>query len=251
MRKKLIAGNWKMNKTPKEALGFCKKFVKLVEGVSDREIALFAPFVDLFVLKGALSETNVSYGAQNLHWEHKGAYTGEVSAQMLVELGCKYVLVGHSERRQHFGETNETCNKKIKTAIAKGLVPIYCIGETLAEREEEKTFDVLKSQILAGLAGFDSDFIRELVIAYEPVWAIGTGRNATPEQVGEAHSFIRDGIEREFGSERANLMRILYGGSVTPENAKELLKVQDVDGALVGGASLDPEKFVKIVKFDA
>jgi len=250
MRKKLIAGNWKMNKTQDEARAFCSKFVGLVKGVQDREITLLVPFVDLFVLQDALTKTNISYGAQNLFWEEKGAYTGEISAQMLVALGCKFVTVGHSERRQFFGETNETCNRKIKAAVKSGLVPIYCVGETLKQREDNQTFDVLKAQILEGLAGFNADFIRALVVAYEPVWAIGTGKNATAEQVGKAHAFIRDGIEKEFGTELANIMKILYGGSVTPDNARELLSLSDVDGALVGGASLDPEKFAKIVKFD-
>jgi len=245
-----IAGNWKMHKTPSEARLYCERFVDLVKGIGDRDIAVLAPFVDLPILSELLSGTNVAYGAQNLFWEEKGAYTGEISAPMLVELGCRFVIVGHSERRQYFGETNESCNKKIAAAINHGLVPIYCIGETLEQREGGSTFDVLRTQLLEGLKGFEATFIKDLVIAYEPVWAIGTGKTATPEQAQQAHEFIRFTVAREFGSDLANQMRVLYGGSVKPENAAELLTMPDVDGALVGGASLDPDKFAKIVKFD-
>ena len=250
MARKLIAGNWKMYKTPAEAKDYCERLVGLVADVADRDIALLAPFVDLFVLKEALDGTNVAYGAQNLFWESEGAYTGEVSAPMLVALGCKYVIVGHSERRRYFGETNESCNRKIKAALEAGLVPIYCIGETLEERESGKMFDVLKEQLAFGLEGFEPSELENLVIAYEPVWAIGTGKTATPEEAEKAHEFVRFTIAREFGSDLANHIRILYGGSVKPENAADLLVMPDIDGALVGGASLDPGKFAKIVKFD-
>jgi len=250
MARMLIAGNWKMHKAPSEARLYCEKLLELVKGVDDRDIAVLAPFVDLPVLNDLLLGTNVAYGAQNLFWEEKGAYTGEVSAPMLAELGCRFVIVGHSERRQYFGETNESCNKKIAAAINFGLVPIYCIGEVLEQRESGATFDVLRDQLLEGLSGFDAVFIKDLVIAYEPVWAIGTGKTATPEQAEKAHEFIRFTVAREFGSDLANYLRVIYGGSVNPDNAASLLTMPNVDGALVGGASLDAEKFANIVKFD-
>ena len=245
MRRPFIAANWKMNKTVPEAMDFIYSFLPSVKDVKDADIVIAPPFTALFAVAERLVGTNVNLSAQNLFYEEKGAFTGEVSAPMLVDAGCDYVIIGHSERRQYFGETDEAVNRKIKTAQKNGLSVIFCIGESLREREAGMTFEVLNRQLVNGLKEVD---VRKLVVAYEPVWAIGTGRTATPEQAQEAHGYTRSKL-REIYRNDADSVRILYGGSVTPENADSLMACADVDGALVGGASLKPESFERIVKF--
>ncbi|NOX19996.1 MAG: triose-phosphate isomerase [Nitrospirae bacterium] len=247
MRKPLIAANWKMHKTTAETRDFITAFVPLVKDVEDVEIVIAPPFTSLAVAAKFLKGTNIKLSAQNLFWEEQGAYTGEVSALMLKDVECEYVIVGHSERRQYFGETDETVNKRIKAAHAAGLKVIMCIGETLEEREAGKTFDVLKTQLEGALKDITAHDM--LVIAYEPVWAIGTGKTATPEMAEEAHRFIRDQLAGKFGQDAAETIRILYGGSVKPENVASLMAQENVDGGLVGGASLQPDSFAKIVRF--
>jgi triosephosphate isomerase len=248
-RTPLLAGNWKMYKTGTEAVGVARQLVNLVGDVDDREVMIAPPFTALSLVSETLEDSPVSLGAQNLHWEKEGAYTGEISAPMLVSAGCKYVIIGHSERRQYFGETEETVNKKIATAIENQLTPVFCIGETEAERDAGQTFSVLDKQVEKGLNNFLSESLQPLVIAYEPVWAIGTGKTATPEQAQEAHQYIRGLIEKGFGEDLAGSVRILYGGSVKPDNIDVLMSMPDVDGALVGGASLNADSFGKIVKY--
>ncbi len=245
MRIPLIAANWKMHMTTAETREYITEFLPLVEGVNDVEIVLAPPFTSLAVAAKFLKGSNVKLAAQNVFWEEKGAYTGEISPQMLKDVECSYVIIGHSERRQYFGETDETVNKKIGAAVATGLGVIFCIGETLEEREAGKTFDVLKKQLTGGLRDRKID---GLVIAYEPVWAIGTGKTATPEQAQEAHEFIRNELRSLYGDVSESI-RILYGGSVKPENIATLMAQRDVDGGLVGGASLKPDSFSRIVKF--
>lgn len=247
MRRPVIAANWKMHKTTEETREFITQFVPLVEDVQDVEIVIAPPFTSLAVAAKFLKGSNIKLAAQNLFWEEKGAFTGEISAVMLKDVDCEYVIVGHSERRQYFGETDETVNKRIKAAHDAGLNVIMCVGETLEERESGKTFDVLKTQLVGGLKDIQAHDM--LVIAYEPVWAIGTGKTATPEQAQEAHQFIREQLAGIYGAQEAQKIRILYGGSVKPENVASLMAQQDVDGGLVGGASLKPESFAKIVKF--
>ncbi|MEO2083721.1 MAG: triose-phosphate isomerase [Desulfurobacteriaceae bacterium] len=249
MRKLLIAGNWKMNKTVPEALELARELKRRLGGISDRDILICPPFTALYAVGKELEGTNVKLGGQNMHFEEQGAFTGEISPVMLRDVGCSYVILGHSERRHIFGETDDLINKKVLSAVKHDLIPILCVGELLEEREAGRTKEVVKNQVLEGLKGLTpSD---EFVIAYEPVWAIGTGKTATPEQAEEVHSFIRELLSDLFGREKAELTRILYGGSVKPENAGELLKMENVDGALVGGASLKADSFEKIVKFDA
>lgn len=248
-RKPLIAGNWKMYKTCAEAVETAGKLKELTAGISDVEVMIAPPFIALSSVADAVRDSQVALGAQNLFWEKEGAYTGEISAPMLVSAGCKYVIIGHSERRQYFGETDESANKKIKSAIASKLIPILCVGETESERESKDTFSVLDKQISNGLKGFSSNELDTLVVAYEPVWAIGTGKTATSDQAQEVHQFLRSLIEKNFGKSLAKSVRILYGGSVKPDNVNELMGMADVDGALVGGASLNAETFSKIVRF--
>ncbi len=248
-RKPIIAGNWKMNKTSKEARDLAEKLIPLVSGVNNRDIVLAPPFTALPTVAGVIKGTGIALGAQNMSWEDKGAFTGEISAEMLLELGCKYVIIGHSERRQYFGETDETVNKKLRQALNKGLLPIVCAGETLKEREAGKANEVIERQITGALKGITAAEMRKIVIAYEPVWAIGTGKTATTEQANEIHSFIRGKIKAVYGEEVADSLRIQYGGSVTPENVSALMAMPDIDGALVGGASLKPESFAALVKF--
>ncbi len=248
-RTPIIAGNWKMNKTPKEARELAKALVPLVAGVKDREIVLAPPFTALSAVAETIGKTNIALAAQNLHWEDKGAFTGEISAEMLLDSGCKYVIIGHSERRQYFGETDETVNKRARTALSKGLRAIICVGETLAEREAGRVNEVIGRQLTGALAGITAADMQSIVIAYEPVWAIGTGKTATPEQANDVHRFIREQIKALYGPEAAGAMRIQYGGSVTPENVSTLMAMPDIDGALVGGASLKPESFAALVKF--
>ena len=248
MRKPFIAANWKMNKTTSESREFIERFFSEVKAVSDVDIVLAPPFTSLTeaseVLK-SLRNTHIMLAAQDVFYEERGAYTGEVSPLMLTDIGCRYVIIGHSERRQYFNETDEIVNRKIRTAQKGGLGVIFCIGESLTEREEGKTFDILEREMNKGLEGAD---IENIVIAYEPIWAIGTGKTATPEQAQDAHAFIREKLRLKY-SNKFDDIRIIYGGSVTPENVDSLMACADVDGALVGGASLKAESFIRIVKF--
>ena len=247
MRKPIIAGNWKMNKNIKEAL----EFVKEVGTRADRddvEAVICAPFLQLKDLKEATKGTKIKVGAQNMHYETSGAFTGEVSAEMLQEIGMDYVIIGHSERREYFGETNETVNKKVLKALEVGIDPILCCGETLEERETDKTKDVVKTQIIAGLANVKAEDLEKVVIAYEPIWAIGTGKTATSKQANDVISYIREVIASVYG-EVANKVRIQYGGSVKPSNVVEIMEQSDIDGALVGGASLQPADYIALVNY--
>ena len=247
MRTPFIAANWKMYKTVHEAVAFVKEFRTLVKDVHDVEIIVAPPFTALHTAVEAAHGSNIGIAGQNLYWDREGAFTGEVSAGMLKEAGAEYVIIGHSERRRLFGETDQTVNRKLGAAIAAHLTPIVCIGETLEERDAGQTLDVLDRQIKQGLDGLSGDQIASLVIAYEPVWAIGTGRNATPAQAAQAHAHIRTRLRQWFGGTAADQCHILYGGSVKPDNIRELAAQEDVDGALVGGASLDVRSFFEIV----
>ena len=247
-RKPIIAGNWKMYKTAAEALALVNALEQEVAHVTNVEIVVCPPFTALYAVSTILQSSNVKLGAQNVHWEKEGAFTGEIAAPMLKELAVSYAVVGHSERRQYFGETNGGVNKRAKAALAQGIHPIVCVGETLAQREAGQTESVVRDHVTGGLAGFTKDAMLETVIAYEPVWAIGTGKTATPAQAQEVHAFIRELLAAMFDSQVAAKVRIQYGGSVKPANAKELLGQPDIDGALVGGASLDARGFGEIVK---
>ncbi len=247
MRIPLIAGNWKMFKTASDTRAFVRAFKSLVESAKDRDIVLCAPFTALWTLAEELKGSSIRAGAQNAHWEEKGAYTGEVAVGMLKEIGVTHVVIGHSERRQYFGETDTAVNKRTLAVQAAGLTSISCIGETLQEREAHQTFKVLERQIREGLKGLSSP--ATLVIAYEPVWAIGTGKTATPAQAQEAHAFIRKEFAKLYGEAAAAAVRILYGGSVKPDNMASLMKEADIDGGLVGGASLEADSFAKIVLY--
>jgi triosephosphate isomerase len=244
-----IAGNWKMNKTVEEALDLVRQLKASLSNIEEVEVAVAPPFTALYAVSQELRGSSIRLAAQNLFYEEKGAFTGEVSPLMLKEIGCQYVIVGHSERRQFFGETDETVNRRIKAALGQSLKPIFCIGETLKEREEGKTFLVIERQVEGGLRGIGEEGVKSIVIAYEPVWAIGTGKTATPQQVEEVHRFIRERLERLYLREITERIRIQYGGSVTPENIKGLMNQENIDGALVGGASLKSETFSKIVRF--
>jgi len=246
MRRPVIAANWKMNKKIEEAQAFLDEFIPLVWNERDVDIVIAPPFTALYTMANLLKITNIGLAAQDLFYEDKGAYTGEISPVMLTDIGCSYVIIGHSERRIYFGETNEIVNKKIRAARRHGLEVIFCIGESLSEREAGMTFDVLKRQISEGIRDISSD---GLILAYEPVWAIGTGKTATPDQAQEAHESIRKTLSHLYG-EPAKGLRILYGGSVTPENADVLMACPDVDGALIGGASLKADSFAGIVKYN-
>ncbi len=249
-RKKLIAANWKMYKTPQQAREFMRAFLPMVEGHTRDEIVVCPPFV---CIPAAVEEaqTRLGIGGQNLYWEKEGAYTGEISAAMLLAAGCTHVIIGHSERRQYFGETDDTVNRKLITALNAGLTPIVCVGEVLEEREAGITEDVLRRQVTNALREISALQATPMTIAYEPVWAIGTGKTATPAIAADAHSIIRDQATEALGEEVADEMRILYGGSVKPENASALMSQIEIDGALVGGASLDPKSFAAIVKYQA
>lgn len=248
-RKPLIAGNWKMYKTAHEARSASARLRDLVGDLPQVDVMIAPAFTALVPVAQVLEGSPIAVGAQNCHWEREGAYTGEVSPHMLRAVGCTHVLIGHSERRQYFQETDESVNKKIHAALAAGLIPVLCVGETQNERDDGRTLSVLDRQVGEGLKGIHAEQARHVVIAYEPVWAIGTGRTATREQAQEAHAFIRDKFRSLFGEKLANGLRILYGGSVKPENIRELMEMPDIDGALVGGASLDPDTFAKIVCF--
>jgi triosephosphate isomerase (TIM) len=247
MRTPFIAANWKMFKTVHEAVVFAKEFRAMVKDVEDVEIVIAPPFTALHAVAEAVRNSTVAVAGQNLHWEREGAFTGEISAGMLKEAGAEYAIIGHSERRRLFHETDETVNRKLMAALAAPLTPIVCIGETLEEREANQTLAVLDRQIKAGLDGLTGDQVASLVVAYEPVWAIGTGRNATPAQAGEAHAHIRSRLRQWFGAAAADSCQVIYGGSVKPDNIHELILLPDVDGALVGGASLDVRGFAEIV----
>lgn len=246
MRTPIIAGNWKMNKTISEGVAFVNEVKGKTEG--NAEVLICAPFTLLKDLKEATKGTNIKIGAQNMHYENSGAFTGEVAPSNLVELGIDYVIIGHSERREYFNETDETCNKKVLKAIEVGINPILCCGETLEERESGKTLDKVESQIVKGLADVKSEDLEKVVIAYEPIWAIGTGKTATSEQANEVISEIRKVVKGMYG-DLAEKVRIQYGGSVKPSNVAEIMGQSDIDGALVGGASLNPTDFLGLLKF--
>jgi triosephosphate isomerase len=249
MRKPVIAANWKMYKTPAQAQEFVKTFLPLVANHDRDEIVLCPSYTSLSPVIAAVSGSNVEVGAQNMHYAEEGAFTGETSPLMLKAIGTTHVIIGHSERRQYFGETDEIVNQKILAAIKHNLTPIICIGEVLEEREAGKTEQVLLRQAEKAFKGVAPETAEDFIVAYEPVWAIGTGRTATPEMAGMAHFFIRTEIARLLGRKAADSIRILYGGSVKPDNATALLNQPEIDGALVGGASLDPQSFAKIVKY--
>ena len=249
MRRPVIAGNWKMFKTRAETRAFLEALKPLVSRSTHCDIVVAPPFTALAAAVEAASGSAISIAAQNAHWEREGAFTGEISMKMLVEAGCRGVILGHSERRQYFGETDETVNKKLKAALEAGLEPIVCVGETLAEREAGQTDAVLHRQFERGLAALTAQDFSRILLAYEPVWAIGTGRTATPEIAASAHKHLRELAAKQFTPERAAALRILYGGSVKPDNIRGLMAQMEIDGALVGGASLDPQSFASIVNF--
>jgi len=249
MRKKLIAANWKMYKTPDQARDFFLDFLPLVQGHNRDEIVVCPTYLAIDAGVHAAKGSNVDVGAQDLYWQKEGAFTGEISGEMLVAVGATHVIIGHSERRQYFGETDDIVNLKLKAAIEAGLIPIVCVGEVLEEREAGLTDDVLRRQCLRAFNKVSAKKAASLVIAYEPVWAIGTGKTATPQLAADAHAIIRAEAAESFGQEFADKLRILYGGSVKPENANALMSEEEIDGALVGGASLDPNSFAAIVKY--
>lgn len=249
MRKKLIAANWKMYKTPDQTHAFFHEFLPLVSGHTRDEIVVCPPFLALGAALKDAKDSSVFIGAQNVHWKEEGAFTGETSAPQLLAFGITHVIVGHSERRQYFCETDDTVNLRLKAALEAGFTPICCVGEVLEEREAGMTDDVLRRQCVRAFHAISAKKAAKLVVAYEPVWAIGTGKTATPEIAAEAHAVIRNEATEIFGEEFANNLRILYGGSVKPENASALMSQEEIDGALVGGASLDPKSFAAIVKY--
>ncbi len=249
MRKKIIAGNWKMNKLPNEAIDFIDKLIPLVKN-TENELVLCVPYTDLFYSLLTAQKTNIKIGAQNMHFEEKGAYTGEVAPSMLKSIGVEYVIIGHSERRQYFNETDESVNKKVKAAFLNSLKPIVCVGETLEQREKGKTEEIITTQTTLALEGLTPEQVKNVIIAYEPIWAIGTGKTATSEDANNSIKAIRDKICQIYGQNVSESVIIQYGGSVKSTNCKELFTMPDIDGGLVGGASLDPEEFAKIVNYD-
>ncbi len=249
MRRKVIAGNWKMNMLPGEAIEFINELTPLVKDTKN-EVILCVPYTDLFYALLTAQNTNIKIGAQNMHFEESGAYTGEVSGKMLKSINVEYVIIGHSERREYFNETDETVNKKVKAAFKYGLKPIVCVGETLEEREAGKTVDIITKQTELALDGLTNEQVENTIIAYEPIWAIGTGKTATSEDANNSIKEIRNKIQEIYGQETASRVIIQYGGSVKSSNAKELFGMSDIDGGLVGGASLKAEEFSKIVNFD-
>ena len=248
-RTPLIAGNWKMYKTVPEAVQAATQLKELVSDIDDVDVMIAPPFTALYPVSEALKGSSIAIGAQNMFWENEGAYTGEISSGMLLSAGCRYLIIGHSERREYFRESNDDVNQKVAAALAAGLNPVMCIGESEKQREAGQTFSVLDKQLKMGLKSQFADALESLVIAYEPIWAIGTGKTATSEQAQEVHHFLRNQVAQIFGESLAGNLRILYGGSVKPQNAAELMEMPDIDGALVGGASLDPETFSRIVHF--
>ena len=249
-RTPLMAGNWKMHFTVAEAVALVDQLNKGISRFADREVVVAPPYTALGGVAAALAGSPIRLAAQNAYWEDQGAYTGEIAPLMLRDLGCHYVIIGHSERRQYFGETNENINRKIMALLALDLVPILCIGETLEERQSGETLRLLANQLHGALEGVEEEQVGQLVMAYEPVWAIGTGHTATREQAQEAHAFVRESLAKRFNNTVANNIRILYGGSVKPDNVDELMAQPDIDGALVGGASLEAESFIRIVDFE-
>lgn len=248
MRKKVIAGNWKMNKLPNEAMNFISELAPLVKS-AENEVVLCVPYTDLFYSLLHVQDTNIKIGAQNMHYEESGAYTGEISGEMLKSIGVEYVIIGHSERRAYFGETDETVNKKLKKALSLGLKPIVCIGESLEQRESGEAKDIVTMQTKLALEGLESDAVEKTIIAYEPIWAIGTGKTATKEDANETIKWIREEIEKIYGKKVSDSVIILYGGSVKSSNAKDLFEMSDIDGGLVGGASLDAQEFANIINY--
>ena len=249
MRKIVIAGNWKMNNDLNESEKLIVELKNLLQNEKPNcDVIVCPPFTSLSEASKLVNGSNIKLGAQNMHFEENGAFTGEISASMLKSVGCEYVILGHSERRHIFGESDEVINKKIKKALSAGLKPIFCVGELLEERENGTTNDVVKRQVLKGLEGISADDMKNIIVAYEPVWAIGTGKTASPAQAQEVHEFIRDLIEIDYSLEIANDLVIQYGGSVKPDNAKELISQKDIDGALVGGACLKADSFLGIIK---
>ena len=249
MRKKVITGNWKMNKLPNEAISFIEELAPLVKE-TENEVVLCVPYTNLFYALLTVQGTNIKIGAQNMHFEEKGAYTGEVSGEMLKSIGVEYVIIGHSERRQYFNETDETVNKKLKKALTVGLKPIVCVGENLEQRENGTAKDVVTKQTELALKGIKPEEVKKVIIAYEPIWAIGTGKTATKEDANETIKWIREKIQEIYGNDVANSVIIQYGGSVKSSNAKDLFTMSDIDGGLIGGASLDAQEFSKIVNYN-
>lgn len=249
MRRKVIAGNWKMNMLPNEAMEYIDSLSKLVKD-SENEVILCVPYTDLFYCLMSAQDTNIKIGAQNMHFAEKGAYTGEISGKMLKSIGVEYVIIGHSERRQYFAETDESVNKKIKAAFENELKPIVCVGETLEQRESGITNEIITNQTRLALDGLTNEQVENTIVAYEPIWAIGTGKTATSDDANEAVKAIREEIKRIYGVDTAEKVIIQYGGSVKSSNAKELFETSDIDGGLVGGASLVPDEFAKIVNFE-
>ncbi len=249
-RRPLIAGNWKMYKTSDEAVSAARAIKALVADTTAVEIMIAPTYTALAQVSAEIQHSNIALGAQNMHWAAEGAYTGEISAGMLRSCGCSHVILGHSERRQYFNETDPDINRKLRSAVEAGLIPVFCIGETEEQRDAGQTFSVLDKQVLNGLESFVSGDVQSLIVAYEPVWAIGTGKTATTDQAQEVHAYLRSRFAKHFDQGFAQRLRILYGGSVKPSNIKELMAMPDVDGALVGGASLDPESFSKLVHFN-
>ena len=249
MRRKVIAGNWKMNMLPNETIDFIQELTPLVKDTKN-EVILCVPYIDLFYALLHVQDTNIKIGAQNMHWEEKGAYTGEISGKMLKSIGVEYVIIGHSERRQYFAETDETVNKKIKSALANGLKPIVCVGETLEQREAGQTEQIVTSQIEKAFKDIHASSLEQIIIAYEPIWAIGTGKTATKEDANTTIMQIRKKLAEIYGQNEADGVIIQYGGSVKPSNAKELFEMSDIDGGLVGGASLKADEFSKIVNYN-
>ncbi len=249
MRKPIIAGNWKMNKTPGETVSLIKDLIPLVADVDKVDVVVCPPFVDLAAAKDALAGSNIKLGAQNMHFEESGAFTGEISPGMLLALGVEYVILGHSERRQYFGETDEGVNKKVKAALKAGIKPIVCVGETLEERESGITAEVVCKQTKLALLGLSEEEAAGIVIAYEPIWAIGTGKTATADDANDTIGAIRDAVKQVYGGATAKAVRIQYGGSMKPSNASELMAKSEIDGGLIGGAALKAEDFAGIVKF--
>jgi triosephosphate isomerase len=251
LRRPVIAGNWKMYKTQAETRAFFEAFLPLVAAASHCDIVIAPPFTALSAAVEAAGGTVIAIAGQDVHWEREGAFTGEISARMLVEVGCRGVIIGHSERRQYFGETDDSVQRKTKAALDAGLTPIVCVGETLGEREGNRTQQVLKRQFEGDLGSLTAADFSRILIAYEPVWAIGTGRTATPEMAADAHRYLRELAAARFSAGQASALRILYGGSVKPDNIMGLMAQEEIDGALVGGASLDPKSFASIVNFEA
>jgi len=251
MRKPIIAANWKMNKTVAESIDFAKDLKSQTRDTFNVDIVICPPFISIAHVSEILKDTSIRAGAQNMYWEKSGAFTGEISPVMLRDAGCRYVILGHSERREYFKETDEDINKKIKSAFSYNLTPILCVGEKLNERESGQTLKVIEKQVRKGLEGLKAEEVKDMVVAYEPVWAIGTGKTATPADANEVHKFIRSTLKELFGEETANNIRIQYGGSVNGENVDSLMQEEDIDGALVGGASLTINAFMKIINFKA